>query len=155
MENEINEQFMKEALAEARLAAAEGEVPVGCVIVKDGAIIARAHNSAKGDKNALSHAELKALSAAIKSEAWRLPGCDMYVTLEPCSMCAGAIVHARIERLYIAARDPKGGACGSVLDVTGNPALNHHPEIHFGLLGEESGALLRGFFKELRNSKKA
>jgi tRNA(adenine34) deaminase len=154
METDLHEKFMKEALAEARAAYDAGEVPIGCVIVKDGAVIARAHNMTEADHNALAHAEMLALQAAIADHGWRLPDCDMYVTLEPCSMCAGAIVHARIKNLFVAARDPKSGACGSVLDVVGEPSLNHHPALHFGLCEEESRGLLQQFFKELRNSQK-
>ena len=154
METDLHEKFMKEALAEARAAYDAGEVPIGCVIVKDGVVIARAHNRTVADHNALSHAEMLALQAAIADHGWRLPDCDMYVTLEPCSMCAGAIVHARIKNLFVAARDPKSGACGSVLDVVGAPSLNHHPALHFGLCEEESRGLLQQFFKELRNSQK-
>ena len=154
MNNETDIKFMSKALELAKIAAAKGEVPVGCVIVKDGGIIAEAANSTIEDKNPLAHAEMKALEAAIAEIGWRLTDCDMYVTLEPCSMCAGAIVHSRIRRLVIAARDPKAGACGSVLDITENEALNHRLKAEFGVLGDESSMLLKEFFKQLRDSKK-
>lgn len=152
--NETDKKFMMRALELAESAAAKGEVPVGCVIVKDGEIIAEAANSTVEDKNPLDHAEMKALNAAVAKTGWRLTDCDMYVTLEPCSMCAGAIVHSRIRRLVIAAKDPKAGACGSVLNITENEALNHRLTAEFGVLEDESSALLRDFFRKLRDSKK-
>jgi tRNA(adenine34) deaminase len=154
MNNETDIKFMAKALELAEEAASKGEVPVGCVIVKDGEVIAEAANSTVEDRNPLAHAEMKALNAAIAKTGWRLTDCDMYVTLEPCSMCAGAIVHSRIRRLVIAAKDPKAGACGSVLDITENEALNHRLEAEFGVLEAESSALLKEFFKQLRDSKK-
>ena len=145
---------MAKALELAEEAASKGEVPVGCVIVKDGEIIAEAANSTVGDRNPLAHAEMKALNGAIAKIGWRLTDCDMYVTLEPCSMCAGAIVHCRLRRLVIAARDPKAGACGSVLNITENEALNHRLTAEFGVLEAESSSLLKEFFKQVRDSKK-
>ncbi len=152
--NETDKKFMERALWLAKGAAEKGEVPVGCVIVKDGEVIAEAANSTVEDKNPLAHAEMKALNTAVAGTGWRLTDCDMYVTLEPCSMCAGAIVHSRIRRLVIAAKDPKAGACGSVLNITENEALNHRLTPEFGVLEDESSALLRDFFRKLRDSKK-
>jgi tRNA(adenine34) deaminase len=139
--------FMRKALAEARAAFERDEVPVGAVIVKDGAIIASARNENRESNNPVRHAEIIAIEkacAAVASE--RLTGCDLYVTKEPCAMCAGAIVHARIRRLVIGARDPRYGACGTALDVCGNPALNHVPVIEFGLLDEVAAGMLKEFF---------
>ncbi|MGI6205857.1 MAG: tRNA adenosine(34) deaminase TadA [Anaerovoracaceae bacterium] len=143
--------YMEEALKLAEEAASRGEVPVGAVIVKEGKIIGRGSNRTIAEKDPTAHAEMQAIHAALKaSGGWRLPGCDMYVTLEPCAMCAGAIVHARIDNLYIGTPDPKSGACGSVLDVTGEPKLNHHPAVHTGIMQDECAQLLRRFFRELR-----
>ncbi len=145
---------MNLALDEARLAGETGEIPVGAVIVKDDTLIARAHNENRSQRNPLRHAEVIAIekaSAALGNE--RLTGCDLYVTKEPCAMCAGAIVHARIRKVYIAAEDVKYGACGTVLIVCGDPRLNHVPEIEFGLLREEAAGLLSEFFRKLRESK--
>ena len=147
------ERFMKAALKEAQKAALEGEVPIGCVIVKDGKIIARGRNARETKKNALPHAEIVAIDKACKKlSGWRLWQCEMYVTLEPCPMCTGAIINSRIPKVFIGAKDPKGGAMGSVLDVTQYP-FNHKPEIEFGLLEEESKILLKSFFQKLRNKK--
>jgi tRNA(adenine34) deaminase len=140
--------FMRRALDLAREAAARGEIPVGAVIVRDGAIIASARNDNRETKNPVRHAEIIAIEracAAVGNE--RLTGCDLYVTKEPCAMCASAIVHARIRRLVIGARDARYGACGTVLSVCGNPSLNHVPVIEFGLLEQESSALLKQFFR--------
>lgn len=144
--------YMREAIEEARKAYEAQEVPIGAVIVCNGEIIAQAHNLTEGGKNALKHAEILALEQAIRHLGKpRLEGCDMYVTCEPCAMCAGAIVHSRINKLYIGAMDPKGGACGSVLNVVQEPALNHRVEVESGLEGAECEKLLKSFFKELRN----
>ena len=145
------EKFMKTALSEAALAAAEGEVPVGAVIVKDGEILARAHNLTETLNDPTAHAEVLAIREAASKLGWaRLTGCTMYVTVEPCAMCAGAIVWARIEELYIGADDPKAGACGSVVNVAANPALNHEIKVHRGILKEECGDILKEFFRTLR-----
>jgi tRNA(Arg) A34 adenosine deaminase TadA len=142
---------MRTALAEAEAAAAMGEIPVGAVIVHEGRVIARAHNTNRSEQNALRHAEIIAIEAASRARGnERLNGCDLYVTKEPCAMCAGAIVHARIRRLIIGTEDIKYGACGTVLSVCGNPLLNHMPQIEFGLLREASQALLKQFFEKLR-----
>ena len=145
---------MNEALEEARKAAAAGEVPIGAVIVKDGEIIGRGHNRVETLKDPTEHAEMAAIRmAASHLGGWRLIGCDMYVTAEPCSMCAGAIVWSRIEKLYIGTPDPKAGACGSVFNKPQNPRLNHFTEIEIGLMQEECSGILKDFFKNLRNKK--
>ncbi|MBR7165220.1 MAG: nucleoside deaminase [Clostridia bacterium] len=144
------EKFMRAALNEAKKAADEGEVPIGCVIVKDGRIIARGRNAREKKKNAILHAEMVAIDKACrKLGGWRLWQCEMYVTLEPCPMCTGAIIHARIPKVYIGAPDPKGGAMGGVVNLTDFP-FNHKPETIFGLYEEESKELLRSFFRTLR-----
>ena len=142
---------MQAALAEARLAAEAGEVPIGAVIVRESAIIARAQNRVLRDLDPTAHAEIVALRAAAAALGnYRLNGCTLYVTLEPCAMCAGAMIHARIDKLVFAADDPKAGACGSVLSVLNHPKLNHQMWAERGLLAEESAALLRTFFRERR-----
>lgn len=141
---------MTEALSEARLALEHGDVPVGCVIVSDGKIISRSHNHREKENRACAHAEIEAITAANELlGTWRLSGCDMYVTLEPCSMCAGAIINSRISRVIFGAYDEKAGACGSVLDLFSYP-LNHHPLIKGGFMENECSELLSGFFKKLR-----
>lgn len=141
---------MSEALAEARLAAEKDEVPVGAVVVRGGEIIARAHNLRETEKNALMHAETMAVDAACRAlGGWRLPGCTLYVTLEPCPMCAGAIVNSRIERVVFGAYDRRAGAFGSVLDLNAYP-LNHKPEIVGGIMEEECRTMLQEFFKKKR-----
>lgn len=148
---ERHERFMREALEEARKAFDLGEVPVGCVIVRDGEIIARGHNLTETAKDPTVHAEMNALrDAAAKLGGWRLPGCSAYVTCEPCAMCAGAMVWARIEELYIGADDPKAGACGSVVNVADNPGLNHSIKVHRGILSEECSGIMKDFFRRLR-----
>ena len=145
---------MKEALAEAKKAAAAGEVPVGAVIVKDGEIIGRGHNETETAKDPTAHAEMIAIRQAAKNlGGWRLTGCTMYVTTEPCSMCAGAIVWSRISRLFIGTMDPKSGACGSVFYIPQESRLNHFVEIETGLMQEECSSLMKSFFKELRKRK--
>jgi tRNA(adenine34) deaminase len=145
--------IMKQALLEARKAFDSDEVPVGAAVVKDGRIIALGRNENRGTNNPVRHAEIIAIEAACSALGnERLTGCDLYVTKEPCAMCAGAIVHARIRRLVIGARDARYGACGTVLSVCGNPALNHKPEIEFGVMEEESSRLLKEFFKMKRNT---
>ncbi len=141
---------MEEALLLAAQAAAEGEVPVGCVIVRGGEIVGRGRNRREKNRNALAHAELEAIhDACANLGGWRLWDCTMYVTLEPCPMCAGAIVNARIPKVVCGARDPKSGACGSVCDIFAME-FNHHPVISYGLREAEAAALLSDFFTDLR-----
>jgi len=150
-----DEKYMRAALREAKKAYALGEVPIGCVLVADGRIIARGYNRRKTDHNTLSHAELNAIRKASKKTGdWRLEQCTMYVTLEPCQMCAGAIVQARIPKVYIGTMNPKAGCAGSLLNLLQFPAFNHQVEIESGTLQEECAALLSGFFKEMRQKKK-
>ena len=150
-----NEFYMAEAIKEAKKAYALGEVPVGAVIVQNGEIIARAHNQVETDKASTSHAEMIAINAAENAlgEKWLLDA-TMYVTLEPCSMCAGAMVLARIKNLVIGASDPKTGACGSVTNIANNNELNHRIEIETGVLEKECSEILKCFFKERREQNK-
>ena len=142
---------MEAALEEARLAAEGGEVPIGAVIVRDGEIVARGQNRVLRDVDPTAHAEVVALRAAASSVGnYRLMGCTLYVTLEPCAMCAGAMVHARLDRLVYAASDPKAGAAGSVLGVVNHAQLNHQMVVESGILGDEAAELLRSFFRERR-----
>jgi tRNA(adenine34) deaminase len=144
-------EAMQAALDEARAAAEADEVPIGAVVVRDGALVARAQNRVLRDVDPTAHAEIVALRAAATAVGnYRLNGCTLYVTLEPCAMCAGAMTHARLDRLVFAADDPKAGACGSVLDVLNHPRLNHEMKVEKGILAEESAELLRGFFRERR-----
>jgi tRNA(adenine34) deaminase len=146
-------EAMEAALAEARSAAESGEVPIGAVVVHDGLIIARGQNRVLRDNDPTAHAEIVTLREAAKALAnYRLNGCTMYVTLEPCSMCAGAMIHARLHRLVFAAADPKAGACGSVLEVLNHPRLNHQMQVEQGIMGEQAGELLRSFFRERRTA---
>ena len=145
-----DQEFMLAALALAREAMADGEVPVGCVIVRGDQIVGRGRNRRETDKTALGHAEVEAIADACKNlGGWRLWDCTMYVTLEPCPMCAGAILNARIPKVVCGARDAKSGACGSVCDLF-SMEFNHHPIITYGLLETESTALLQQFFSDLR-----
>lgn len=147
--------FMEEALALARLAAEAGEVPVGAVVVRDGRIIGRGYNRRETWNDPTAHAEMIALRAAAAYERrWRLSGCDLYVTLEPCAMCAGAMVLARLDRVVFGAVDPKSGAAGSVLNVVQVPALNHRLEVVAGVLAEPCGQLLKDFFRARRASRR-
>ena len=142
---------MRAALDEARSAAASGDVPVGAIVVQGDVAVARAANRTVRDQDPTAHAELLAIrlaSAALTT--WRLDGCTLYVTLEPCAMCAGAIQHARFKRLVYGTRDPKTGACGSVIDLMGDAKLNHHTEVIGGILAEQCGVLLTDFFKQRR-----
>lgn len=149
------EMFMRLALKEAEQAAREGEVPVGSVVVRGEEVISAAHNRRECSRSALAHAELLAIEAACQAlGGWRLWECELYVTLEPCPMCAGALINARLRRVVYGAHDPKAGCCGSVLDLFSAP-FNHHPEITGGLLAEESAALLRDFFRERRKKQAA
>jgi tRNA(adenine34) deaminase len=147
-----DEEIMQLAIAEARAAEAAGEVPVGAIVVSaTGEVIARGNNRVLRNSDPTAHAEIVALRAAgVALENYRLPGCSLYCTLEPCAMCAGAILHARIARLVYGTADPKAGACGSVLSVMNHPALNHRVEMVEGVLGEECGAMLTGFFRARR-----
>ncbi|MBR0456357.1 MAG: tRNA adenosine(34) deaminase TadA [Firmicutes bacterium] len=146
---------MEEAFREARKAAAEGEVPIGAVIVREGEIIARAHNKTEQDKDPTAHAEMLAIrEAANHLGGWRLTGCSMFVTTEPCSMCAGAIVWSRIEKLYIGTMDPKAGACGSLMNIPQDSRLNHYVEIETGLMREECAGLMKDFFRKLRSEER-
>ena len=147
------EDAMQAALAEARLAGEAGEVPIGAVLVRENAIIARGQNRVLRDNDPTAHAEIVTMrAAAVALYNYRLNGCTIYVTLEPCAMCAGAMIHARIDRLVFAAPDPKAGACGSVLSVINHPKLNHQMWVEQGTGAEESAALLRSFFRERRKS---
>lgn len=145
-----DEKFMKKALERAKKAASKGEVPIGCVIVKDGRIIASGYNKREEKKNSLLHAEMVAINSACKKlDAWRLCDCTLYVTLEPCPMCAGAIINSRIKRVVFGASDPKAGAFGSVVNLNEYP-FNHKCLISSGVLGEECAAILSAFFRKPR-----
>lgn len=147
----MDEKYMKIALKEAQKAYQKEEVPIGAVIVKNGKIIARAHNLRESKKQACAHAEVLAIQKACrKLDAWRLENCDMYVTLEPCPMCAGAIMNARIKNLFIGAMDPKGGAAGSQLNLFEGYSFNHHVNVHTGVNEEACIELIKQFFKNLR-----
>ena len=142
-----DQAYMRRAIELARQAQAAGEVPVGALIVRHGEVIAEGFNRPISTRDPTAHAEMIALrAAAARSDSYRLPGSTLYVTLEPCAMCAGAMVHARVERLVYAAADPRAGAAGSIFNVVQNPALNHRLDVDSGVLGEECGALLRSFF---------
>ena len=150
-----DERYMKEAIRQARKAEALDEVPIGCVIVYDGRIIARGYNRRNTDKNTLSHAELNAIrKASRKLGDWRLEGCTMYITLEPCQMCAGAIVQARIPKVVMACMNPKAGCAGSILNILDMPEFNHQVEATKGVLEEECSRMLKDFFVELRARNK-
>lgn len=149
------EKYMKEALKQARKAYDKEEIPVGAIIVKDHKIIAKSYNEKEYKLDTTKHAEILAIQKASKKlNSWRLTDCDMYVTLEPCSMCAGALIQARIRKIYIGTMDPKTGACGSVLNLLQDYPFNHKIEIETGILGQECEGLLKQFFKELRAKKK-
>lgn len=149
------EKYMKEAIRQAHKAWKLQEVPIGCVIVKDEKIIARGYNRRNTDKNTLAHAELAAIRKASRAVGdWRLEECTMYITLEPCQMCAGAIVQARIPRVVIGSRNPKAGCAGSVLNLLNIPQFNHQVELTEGVLEEECSAMLTDFFRELRERRK-
>lgn len=148
---EEDERYMREAVKQARKAYALGEVPIGCVIVHDGKIIGRGYNRRNTDKNTLAHAEMTAIKRASKVIGdWRLEECTLYVTLEPCQMCAGAIVQARIPKVVMACMNPKAGCAGSILNILDMPEFNHQVETVRGVLEEECGAMLKNFFRELR-----
>lgn len=150
-----DEDYMRMALDEARLAAEEGEVPIGAVVVHEGEVIARAHNRRETDRDPSAHAEFSAMCAAARAlDRWRLTGCAVYVTLEPCLMCAGLMVNARIDRCVYGAPDPKGGALGTLFDVSHDERLNHEFEVTSGVLADECAAELRSFFRARRAKKK-
>ena len=145
------EKYMKAAIRQAKKAYALGEVPIGCVIVYEGKIIGRGYNRRNTDKNTLAHAEITAINKASKKIGdWRLEGCTLYVTLEPCQMCSGAIVQARIDEVVMACMNPKAGCAGSILNVLEMPEFNHQVKVTRGVLEEECSQMLKDFFKELR-----
>ena len=152
----VEEKYMKEALKQAKKAYALGEVPIGCVIVHEGKIIGRGYNRRNTDKNTLAHAEITAINKASKVIGdWRLEECTLYVTLEPCQMCAGAIVQSRMKKVVIGSMNPKAGCAGSVLNLLQMAQFNHQVEIERGVLEEECSTMLSGFFRELRDKKKS
>lgn len=151
----IQEKYMKEALKQAKKAYALGEVPIGCVIVHEGAIIGRGYNRRNTDKNTLSHAEITAINKASKKIGdWRLEECTLYVTLEPCQMCAGAIVQARIPEVVMGCMNPKAGCAGSILNILDMPQFNHQVAVKRGVLEQECSEMLKTFFAELRERNK-
>jgi len=151
-----HEKYMKDAIRQAKKAAALGEVPIGCVIVQNDRIIARGYNRRNTEGNTLAHAELTAIKKASKKTGdWRLEDCTMYVTLEPCQMCAGAIVQSRMKKVVIGSMNPKAGCAGSVLNLLQMAQFNHQVEIERGVLEEECSTMLSGFFRELRDKKKS
>ena len=150
-----DEKYMKEAIKQAKKAYAIGEVPIGCVIVYEDKIIGRGYNRRTIDKNTLAHAELQAIrKASKKMDDWRLEGCTMYVTLEPCQMCAGALVQSRIDRVVVGCMNPKAGCAGSILNLLQMPEFNHQVELETGVLEEECSQMMKDFFRELRETKK-
>jgi tRNA(adenine34) deaminase len=151
MQAELDRQFMQQALDQAKLAAMAGEVPVGAVLVRDGKIISRGFNQPISNSDPSAHAEMMALRAAAHIESnYRLPGTTLYVTLEPCIMCAGAMLHARVERVVFGATEPKTGAAGSVLNVFSEKQINHQTQVEGGIMSDECGQILRDFFKGRR-----
>lgn len=151
----LDEKYMREAIKQAKKAYAIGEVPIGCVIVYDGKIIGRGYNLRTIDKNTLAHAELQAIKKASKKmDDWRLDDCTMYVTLEPCQMCSGAIIQARIKRVVVGCMNPKAGCAGSILNLLDVPEFNHQAELTTGVLEEECSEMMKQFFRELREKKK-
>ncbi len=150
-----DEKYMKEAIRQAKKAYAIGEVPIGCVIVHDGKIIGRGYNRRTIDKNVLAHAEIQAIRKACKKmNDWRLEECTMYVTLEPCQMCSGAIIQSRMTRVVVGCMNPKAGCAGSILNLLQVPEFNHQAELTTGVLEEECSQMMKSFFKELREAKK-
>lgn len=150
-----DEKYMKEAIRQAKKAYALGEVPIGCVIVYEGKIIGRGYNRRNTDKNTLAHAEITAINKASRMIGdWRLEGCTLYVTLEPCQMCAGAIVQARIPKVVMACMNPKAGCAGSILNILDDSRFNHQVETQTGILEEECSLMLKSFFVELRKKNK-
>ncbi|QWE03075.1 tRNA adenosine(34) deaminase TadA [Polynucleobacter sp. JS-JIR-II-b4] len=150
-QTELDQQYMLMAIEQAQLAAQSGEVPVGAVLVRDGQVISKAFNKPIANHDPSAHAEMLALrEAALVDENYRIPGSTLYVTLEPCAMCSGAILHARIDRVVYGAQDPKTGAAGSVLDIFSSKQINHQTSVEGGIMSEECGQLLRDFFKGRR-----
>lgn len=155
MKQSDDERYMREALKQAKKAYALGEVPIGCVIVHDGKIIGRGYNRRNTDKSTLSHAEIIAIKKASKAVGdWRLEECTLYVTLEPCQMCAGAIVQSRIRRVVMGCRNPKAGCAGSILNLLQIPEFNHQVEIEEGVRGPECSEMIKDFFRSLREKRK-
>ena len=151
----VDEKYMKEAIKQAKKAYALDETPIGCVIVCEGKVISRGYNRRNTDKNPLAHAEIAAIKKASKKMGdWRLEECTLYVTLEPCQMCAGAIVQARVERVVVGCMNPKAGCAGSILNLLEMAEFNHQVQLETGVLGEECSALMKTFFKELREKQK-
>lgn len=151
MQAELDRQFMQQAIEQAQLAALAGEVPVGAILVRDGQVISKAFNKPITNHDPTAHAEMLALrQAALAEQNYRLPGTTLYVTLEPCTMCAGAMLHARVDRVVFGTPDPKTGAAGSVIDIFAMKQINHQTTIEGGMMSEECGQLLRNFFKERR-----
>jgi tRNA(adenine34) deaminase len=154
LSKEDAERYMREAIALAEMSAEDGEVPIGCVIVCDGKIVGRGRNRRENERNALLHAEIEAIDEACRVlGGWRLWHCALIVTLEPCPMCAGAIINARVPQVFFGAPDNKGGACGSVIDIFEFP-FNHKPEVQGGILKEECASLLSEFFENLRAARR-
>lgn len=150
-----HEAFMRQAIAEAKQARLLNEVPIGAVVVKDGQVIGAGHNMRERFQQAVYHAEILAIMEACESlHSWRLEGCDLYVTLEPCMMCSGAIVNSRIENVYYGAADPKAGTVDSLYHLLGDQRLNHQVQVHAGLLGEECSQMLKDFFREIRKKRR-
>lgn len=150
-----DEKYMREAMKQAKKAYRLWEVPIGCVIVYEGKIIARGYNRRNTDKNTLAHAEITAIKRASKVMGdWRLEGCTMYVTLEPCQMCAGALVQSRISKVVIGSMNPKAGCAGSILNLLQMEAFNHQVELEIGVLGDECSQMMKQFFRELREKNK-
>lgn len=150
-----DEKYMREAIKQAKKAYAIGEVPIGCVIVYDGKIIARGYNRRTTDKNVLAHAEIMAIKKACKKiDDWRLEDCTMYVTLEPCQMCSGAIVQSRMKRVVVGCMNPKAGCAGSVLNLLQVKEFNHQVELEIGVLEEACSTMMKQFFKELREKRR-
>ena len=151
MQAELDRQYMQQAIEQAMLAASAGEVPVGAVLVRNGKVISKGFNQPISNSDPSAHAEMLALRGAAQSESnYRLPGTTLYVTLEPCTMCAGAMLHARVDRVVFGASDPKTGAAGSVLNVFSEKQINHQTQVEGGIMSEECGQILRQFFKERR-----
>lgn len=151
-----HERWMKEAILEAKLAESKGEVPIGAVIVRHGEVLGRGHNLRETTRDATAHAEMIAIREASRAiEAWRLLDCDLYVTLEPCPMCAGAIMQSRIKRVIYGTTDPKAGCAGTLMDLLQEPRFNHRSEVISGVMQQECGQLLSDFFRKLRSSKQS
>lgn len=155
VQKDNTEKYMREAIKQAKKAAAIGEVPIGCVIVRDGTILARGYNRRNSEGSTLAHAEIIAIKKASKKlQDWRLEDCELYVTLEPCPMCAGAIVQARIPKVVIGAMNPKAGCAGSILDLLQEKRFNHQVDKVIGVLQEQCSQMMQDFFRELRRQKK-